>query len=179
VQHFQDLSDSDNALSILRNKEVNEAKDALLAINPMLEKYGVLKEKLTLENINSNLVTQSLEANSEIQKILSAGGGERRGAVNVLYSLKEADGDKVEAALREFGFDVHGIEPLNEQRTNAIFFGSRVNKEDVKLVAYVLIRAGVEIQGIFRTTSARPISRHDRTLAIQVIGSTDVADRPL
>jgi len=54
----------------------------------------------------------------------------------------------VEDALRELKFNYITGESELSISTNAIWFGNDVPIEDVKLVAYTLIRAGVEIKAI-------------------------------
>lgn len=155
-----------------KEKEVQEAKAALLAINPLLEKYGVLKGKLTADNISSSLVKQSLEANQEIDTASSTSVGRRRG-VTVEYYLKGADAGKVLAALNDLGFmtppQIKSPHRPNDP-TDLVAFGSSVNPEDAKLVTYTLIRAGVEIKGMCRA-SLKPSS-------IQVMGDNRFQDRP-
>lgn len=155
-----------------KEKELQDAKAALLAINPLLEKYGVLKDKLTAENINSNLVRQSLEANQEIQNISSANIDRRRGYI-VIYFLKDVDAGKVEIALRDFGFNLRTSSPQRpDVPTNFIAFGTKVNPEDAKLVAYTLIRAGVNIKGMCKMLSTSRVS------TLQVGGDERLLNHP-
>ena len=154
-----------------KEKQLEEAKAALLAINPLLEKYGVLKERLSANNISSNLVKQSLAANQEIQNISSTNVGRREG-YTVDYFLKDADAGKVEAALREFGFNLRtNIPQRPDVPTNLIAFGTKVNPEDAKLVAYTLVRAGVDIKGMCRMLSS------PRASIIQVLGDDRLLNR--
>ena len=59
---------------------------------------------------------------------------------------------KISPLVLDLGFRlqylVPGGEAKNSLSTNAIWFGSNVNVEDVKLVAYTLIRAGIKIKTI-------------------------------
>jgi hypothetical protein len=156
---------------ITKEKQLDEARAALLAINPLLERYGVLKEKLTANDINSNLVKQSLDANREIQNISSTNVG-RRGDYTVVYFLKDVDAGKVEAALKEFGFHPKTSPPQRpDVPTNLIAFGTKVNPEDAKLVAYTLVRAGVDIKGMCKMLSSA------RASIIQVLGDDRLLNR--
>ena len=154
-----------------REKQLQEAKAALLAINPLLEKYGVLKDKLSANNISSNLVKQSLEANQEIEQLSSMNPARRRG-VAVEYYLKGADAGKVMAALKDLGFIKMRIEAPHRPNdpTDLVAFGIDVNPEDAKLVTYTLIRAGVDIKGLCRASL--------KSSSIQVLGDNRFQDRP-
>lgn len=154
-------------------KELKEAREALLAINPLLEKYGVLKEKLTAENLNSGLVKQSLEANREIQELISR-NPKRRNSVTVLYFPKDVDASKVQAAITEFGFSLRTAKSLRpDLPTNLIAFGQKkVDPEDAKLVAYTLMRAGIEIKALCRTSIS------SMAAIVQVIGDDRLLDKP-
>lgn len=157
---------------IQKESELKEARDALLAINPMLEKYGVLKGKLTAENLNSTLVKQSLEANQEIQE-LSPTNIERRKKATVTYFLKDVDQNIVEEALRDFGFKLSIKSPIRpDLPTNNIAFGGKVAPEDAKLVAYTLIRAGIQIKALCRS------SLTNNELTIQAFGDDRLLDKP-
>jgi hypothetical protein len=75
----------------------------------------------------------------------------KRRDTKVVYYPKDKDGKRVEAALKDLGFQViqgHGNPELEEKETNAIFFGPRVKLEDLKLVAVALVKGGVTIQVI-------------------------------
>jgi hypothetical protein len=149
-------------------KQLQKTSKALSAINPFLEEYGVLPDKLTADNINANLVKQSLEANREIQT-MSSTNVERRRGYSVVYFRKNVDAGKVEAALKEFGFspEIKTPERPNDA-TDLIAFGSNVNSQDAKLVAYTLIRAGVDIRVMCRSKLPN----------IQVVGWSSLQDHP-
>ena len=150
-------------------KKLQEAQVALSAINPFLKKY-VLKEKWTADNINSNLVKQSLEANQEIQTVLSRDVGRRGYTVD--YFKKDSDPEKVEAALKEFGFKFETKAPHRpNDPTDVVAFGEKVSPEDAKLVAYTLVRAGVEVKSLCR-------ARYGGPAIIQVLGDNRFRDRP-
>ena len=97
-------------------------------------------------------VQESLYANKALQVAVTnvpAQEHERRKRITLEYFPKNVDAGKVKAALSELGFTV--TEPkavVPDVPTNAIWFGSPVSLEDVKLVALTLIRAGVQIRRI-------------------------------
>jgi len=112
-------------------------------------------------------IEQSLAADRERQKILAAASGSTgRAEISVQYFPKDVDGKKVESALEESGFSMDRRQaPVSDIPTNAIWFGSVVSIQEVKLVAYTLIRAGVPIKTIRPFTATSP--RRDQAL-IQV-----------
>jgi hypothetical protein len=81
-------------------------------------------------------------------------------------------------ALSDEGFQVTSAVSRNDEPTNAIVFGSKVNPEDAKRVAYVLIRAGVAIKAIYRSSRTSPLHGKDRRAAIQVLSDPLIRDRP-
>ncbi len=121
------------------------------------------------------LTRQSSEAHAELTKIISLPASQRQGVVTVQYFPKDIDRDKVEAALTELGFRLEpGTTQVPDVPTNSIWFGPQVNIDDVKQVAYVLIRAGVQIKAI---RSFRNPSRQKASL-IQVGADRTVGHRP-
>jgi vacuolar-type H+-ATPase subunit I/STV1 len=171
AQLEQELQQKSRELS-QTNEKLEEAKRVLLAINPILEKYGVLKS-LSVDSLNSNLVKQSFEANQQIQIILSNAFKER--GVAVWYFTKDVDVDPVAVkdSLEQFGFKVIPKPPQRpDLSTNLIAFGEHVEPEDAKLVAYTLIRAGVEIRALCKTSAIA------KTSIIQVLGEDRIRDRP-
>jgi len=160
------------------NRQVEQAREALLAINPVLEKYGVLPKTLTRENVNPDRLEQSLQANNEIETIALREVSRKRKHTTVVYYQKDVDGNKAARVLNDFGFTVRTGNPLNQQQTNTIVYGSRVTAEDAKLVAYILIGAGFNIKGIYRTNLPTPTGGFDRRTAIQVLAYATIDKRP-
>lgn len=75
---------------------------------------------------------------------------EFRKDVVIRYYVKEDDGDAV-FSLRQFGYYIHE-RPTSERfsmlPSNALYFGSQVNVEDIKMVAYSLMSQGVALKVI-------------------------------
>lgn len=70
--------------------------------------------------------------------------------VVIRYYKKPLDGDNV-YALQQSGFYIHertSKEEVQQYATNAIFYGADVSLEDVKMVAFMLLRKGIKIQEI-------------------------------
>jgi hypothetical protein len=97
--------------------------------------------------------------------------------VTVEYFPKNVDGDKVEAALTELGFSVRKAATIvTAIPTNAIWFGTPVNIEDVKLVALTLIRGA---DRAIRPIQDYLVNQRDRPLIQVGADSSVVGDRPL
>src|SRR5262249_11627339 len=98
---------------------------------------------------------------------------ERRGNTNLEYFLKDVDQEKVLNAIKDLGFNAKSTAPVGNTPTNAIWFGSQVDIEDVKLVAYALIHAGVNIKDI------RPFAKSEgREDVIQIGGRPAAVEKP-
>jgi vacuolar-type H+-ATPase subunit I/STV1 len=116
-----------------------------------LYNYGWPKEKIEKASTDKPRVERSLKANNELQNLAKPSESDRRKSITVAYFPKNVDAGKVDAALKDFGFNLIRLNPrIKDTPTNAIYFGNKVNLDDVKIIAYTLIRAGVEIKGIFR-----------------------------
>lgn len=75
---------------------------------------------------------------------------ESRTDVVIRYYQKEKDGDRI-FRLRALGFYIHErptSERFDQYASNAIYYGDKVSIEDIKMVAYTLMRQGVEIKTI-------------------------------
>jgi len=154
------------------NKKLEQAKSVLFAINPILEKYGFLEE-LTVDTLNSDLVKQSFEANQQIQLILARAYRTRQ--LPVWYYSKDVNVDpvRVRNSLEEFGFNVVPQDPQRpDLPTNNIAFGKNVDPEDAKLVAYTLLRAGIEIKAICKSKT------DSRDSIIQVLSDNRLLSKP-
>jgi len=115
---------------------------------------------------------------SNAQLALRAVNSQRLGKrATVEYFPRSAEGQRVVRALGELDFQIVSGEPnplFRNIPTNAIWFGEPVPLDDVKLVAYALIRGGIQIKGIKRLKQCSP----SRTkLVILVGGSPRVASR--
>lgn len=75
---------------------------------------------------------------------------ESRTDVVIRYYKKAKDGDKI-FRLRALGFYIHerpSSEKFDQYASNAIYYGDKVSLEDIKMVAYTLMRQGVDIKTI-------------------------------
>jgi hypothetical protein len=90
---------------------------------------------------NSSMQGQSAAADADL---------EWRSQVTVKYYAKAEEPPTVKSAIEKLGFQQVQIKPsiVKNVPNNLILYGESVNPEDVKLVAYTLIRAGIEIKAI-------------------------------
>ncbi|MGV0024025.1 TIR domain-containing protein [Phormidesmis priestleyi] len=73
--------------------------------------------------------------------------------ITVEYYPKNVDPDALEATLTKLGFNLEIKQPeVTDIPINILFYGKNVSDDDVKLVAYTLIRAGVQIKAILPFT---------------------------
>lgn len=119
-------------------------------INPANTSTAILKESV-LANQSMEIYSTGIPTNTKTE---------------IKYYVKEIDNSTVLDALIEKGLQVtRGKATLDQDITNAIWFGENVSIQEVKYVAMVLIRAGVEIKTI------KPYSGERRKVHTIEIGS--------
>jgi hypothetical protein len=93
---------------------------------------------------------QSIKANEEYQSIALASQAAGRKEIEVKYFYREGDPPKVIQTIENLGFTVVKAETVIADNipTNFIRYGSEVNPEDVKLLAFALMRVGVQLKSI-------------------------------
>lgn len=153
--------------------EINRNGQILIALKPLLREFGWAGDRLPKDFSDVARITRSVEADDKISTLRLSEHPPRVWNETVQYYPKDVDGNKVRSALADFGFHVEERPPLvPDVPANDIVFGDRIPPENAKLVAYVLIRAGIDIRGIHRSRLA---SKSD---VIQVIGNRIVANGP-
>jgi len=149
------------------NQQIQQENEKLLLVKKELEDAKILRD-----NLPAKLVTQSLEANQEIQSTFTKDNKNRR-EFTVLYYVKNADTGKVETALKEFGFNIKITNPIRpDLPSNLIAFGKKVSAEDAKLIAYTLMRTGIEIKELCQA------SDNSKSLVIQILGAESLLNNP-
>ena len=133
----------------------------------------------------SQVLQTSNAANTALKAIAVRRSPPAREQVNVVYFPKDVDGNVVTQALTQLGFGLTTA-PAKQPKvpTNAVWAGDRVQLDDAKLVALVLIRAGVQIKFIGRIQNAKRDSvievggaeRHERLPALTVSEVEGLAD---
>ena len=102
------------------------------------------------------ILKETLLANDELSKILNNPEDfRRRASVTIRYYVKEGDGESGLKAIktlrekRKFKTDTHDTGGESDTPTNAIWpLSPNLTTEDIKLVAYTLTRAGIQIRYI-------------------------------
>lgn len=130
-----------------------ETTEYFESLSSRLSSFGWLNP----ETAKIDDIEESIKAN-EYRNILSELDSVKQKDITVQYFPKNVDGDKVIKAIEELGYKVEiGNTQIRDVETNAIWFGSNVKTDDVKLVALTLVRAGVKIKVIrpFRSSGQR------------------------
>lgn len=145
------------------------------ALPNALSDFGWSRDRISKTNLDTKIVEQSLQANIELKQFTSTTITGRRN-ITIQYFPKDVDQRKVDDALQNLGFKLNQKQAvIADISTNAIWFGEKVELDDVKLVAYMLTRAGVQIRSIefFRAPTGRKAS------LIQVGASRFVVNDPI
>lgn len=140
--------------STLAQERLNQAQGQL---KESLRAYGWPAERLANIEGNQGLVKESIEANDRLQQILGNAKSLddlRRKNITVTYFRKKVDKEVVAGVLTGLGFEVRALDAQNENPTNVVWVNpevidrGEVESDDVKLVAYALIRAGIQVKSI-------------------------------
>jgi energy-coupling factor transporter ATP-binding protein EcfA2 len=91
-------------------------------------------------------IQQSFEALAHITAITATASLEHH--TSIQYFKKATDSQKLVTALQDLGFAVSEETARNPRETNCIWYGAGVPENDVKLVAFALMRGGIDLQGI-------------------------------
>ncbi|MFX0198566.1 MAG: hypothetical protein ACFFCW_20795 [Candidatus Hodarchaeota archaeon] len=131
------------------SEEINELKKIQV---DLLNDLGWNKEQIKTSKIETRDIQASLQASSARREAAVQSKPQLRENITIQVFSRDIDRNIVASSLRELGFRVE-IKPPNPEikrktKTNAIWFGPFVQIDQVKLVAYTLIRAGVKLQVI-------------------------------
>lgn len=120
------------------------------------------------------LYENAVKADDAIQKMIQSATDadvKRRSGVTMQIWAKDIDQDRIRLALSNLGFRMEKRGALlRETATNAVWFGTPVETQDVKLVALALMRAGIEVRSI------RPIQDHIPTRDSSLIQAGSAMD---
>jgi hypothetical protein len=120
-------------------------------------------------------IEESITANIERSELSKRSSIEPRRRITIEYFPKDVDGRTVRKAIEELGFRLKEKRPvIGYIPTNAIWYGSEVRIEDLKLLAFTLIRAGVEIRAI-RSYQVEK----NRSQVIQVGADVSIKNKPV
>ncbi len=164
----------------LEQRKADLARETEMLENRVKEFRAVTKEWMVTLGLpkgkepSLDLAQAALEADRERNKLRTMTATEFPN-ITIDYYPKNVDRRIVNDALKELGFEIREGKPtLPNVPTNAIWLGEDVPIEAVKLVAYTLIRAGIEIK-IIRPFAPPPYRKRDR---IEVGSDIQFVDRP-
>jgi hypothetical protein len=143
-------------------------------MNRLVTNVATLVERgFTGEKANAATPEQINESDKSNQILKS--NVRKSSGTTIQYFLQDVDAKIVTNELTNLGFILEESESRVNYRTNAIWFGSAVSLEDVKLVAYTLIRAGLRIQAI---RPFREESKEGDSQKIQIGADADYSYSP-
>ncbi|NJK53397.1 MAG: hypothetical protein HC936_12360 [Leptolyngbyaceae cyanobacterium SU_3_3] len=100
---------------------------------------------------------------------------QRSSPVTIEYYPKDIDPEAVQKTLTKLGFNLNIKQAsVTDAPLNILFYGRNVSEDDVKLVAYTLIRAGVQIKYIQPFTKLAD----EKASVIQVGALRELAEKP-
>jgi hypothetical protein len=134
-----------------RNAEARASAEAKAA-NARLQQVSLLATYGWVGAKDPWLYENAVNADAAIKQLVgettSAGAERRRGTTLEIWT-KDIDQDRIRLALSSLGFPTQLRQAkLKEDATNAVWFGSRADINDVKLVALALMRAGIAVRAI-------------------------------
>jgi len=95
-------------------------------------------------------ISSALQANELYSSSLGRLPGAALQDIQVQYSPENVNGARVISSINNSGMHVVVKPPANAMATNCIWAGDKVTPAQVKIVAYALMRAGVEVKAIRR-----------------------------
>jgi hypothetical protein len=144
----------------------------------LMTRYGLSIDSIMSLSTNE-VLEKSLSANAAIKLIIS--NYNPNGNVIVSYYDRTIDEKRVALELQALGYQFvkkSSSDYMKKNATNSIWFGSMVPIQDVKIVAFALIRAGVPLKGIRPYPSSKENPGYKRNI-IEVGASIDLKDKPL
>ena len=166
----------------LKFKTLQFENKALETKKQQLEKELMTTYGLSVDNIKSisgnQYLEKSISANDALKAILQQFTPGQH--VTVRYYSKTIDEKRVAIELQALGYNFEekpAAEYMSKRGTNAMWFGSGVGINDVKIAALALIRAGVPIKGIrpFKNNVTNPGYKKN---IIEVGASVDLDQKP-
>ena len=141
-------------------------RDSLLRQrDTLLVAQGFSRERLQA-GVGTHDVEMAAAANTARQNAAARGNAAERRNVTVQVFSRDVDRSVVDASMRELGYRITEQGPTaavpSATATNALWYGSAVPLQDVKLVAYTLLRAGIDLYYV------EPIRASGREHVIQV-----------
>lgn len=129
---------------------LGSARDSLATTQAVLVKQFAVDSPLSTQPttgapLSAPNIQQRLQAIAQLERSRPDVPSTALDEVTVRYFARDVDQHKVQDALRGLGFKLERSSGRLESSTNAISFGHDVG-EQAKLIAYTLIRAGIDIK---------------------------------
>jgi hypothetical protein len=179
--YFGYQKEQESKINEQESKEtIKQLKDDLFQVRKTLDKLPntiliLMRNGWSQENLRNpsqKQISQSLQANQLLQPV--SGNTAQRQGITVQYFPKNVDPNIVTARLENLGFTLVTGAPRNNLPTDSIWFGSGVDLNSVKAVAYTLIGAGVPLKAIRQFDND-----NGRERVIQVGSDPPCSDRPI
>jgi hypothetical protein len=151
------------------------ARKDQLELQQLAEKVARTVGPYTLENrtpVSTQDFIHRFDAQNQLSAIAAEATPQQRSQVTVEYYAKAADLNRLSNVLSKLGLQVKGVPAKNPNPSNCIWYGAQVTENDVKVVAFALIRAGVILQGIQARDASSP------PLTIQIGHNPFIEDLP-
>lgn len=100
-------------------------------------------------------ISSAIQANELYSSSLGSLSGAALQDIQVQYFPKNVNGDRVISSINNSGMHVVVKPTVNAMATNCIWAGDKVTPAEVKIVAYALMRAGVDVKAIRRFKDGR------------------------
>lgn len=129
--------------------------------------------------LNEEAKSTAIAANTAIKTITKSNWNNKKD-IEVYYYNKTIDEKKIVVGLEALGYrfkTAPASRYMDKKQTNAIWFGSDVPLNDVKVVALALMRAGIQIKAIrpYKKSIADP---EYKSIRIEVGASIDIESQP-
>lgn len=146
-------------------------------LNQLFSVYNWSPEKL--QGRNPAVLQDAMAGNEEILRILDSGTDLQYETVAIRYYVKRADDGRVKDALRSIGYRdiLFDNESWTGWKSNQISYSTDFPFENVKFVAYALMREGVEIKAI-RPYSPELLRRGSKRHTIEILGNPELDSKP-
>ena len=133
-----------NLLQSSVKKQIVETGELYAGAREAVRQYSIVPAR----SLDRPEVAHRFDALTRVTALAQSTPKAERSEITVEYFFKPTDAADLGAALTELGFEVDRKEARNPNVTNALWYGSEVPEESVKLVAYALIRAGYDLVAI-------------------------------
>ncbi|HKG20893.1 MAG TPA: ATP-binding protein [Blastocatellia bacterium] len=134
----------EETIKALKQIELAQIKQSILTSNDIQSNFA----KRVVKNNDSKTLNLLVDATNERQKLLEATDADHRRLITIVYFAKDSDEEAVKSSLTDLGFHYEEGKKINPMPTNTLWFGSSLTTDEVKLIAFSLLRAGVDLKCI-------------------------------